>query len=277
MKGYIQLIRPVNCIMGAVAVFVAAFITSGNTLTESEYFAVYFAMAVVILFMAAGNALNDYFDKDIDKINHPERPIPSGRIAPKNALIMAYALFGASIALSIFINILAFLLVIINVSIIVAYETMLKSRGLSGNAIVSWLTATLFLFGGLAVFESTPELLKVSTLVILAFTASLGREITKDIQDVKGDIDRRTLPKRIGIRGACYVGSAMFLLTALLSLTPLWLDLFEYLYIPLIILTDVIFIYCSFLLFENPKLTSNLVKVGMVIALAAFIAGGMNP
>jgi len=263
--------------MGAVAVFVAAFITSGNTLTQSEYLAVYFAMAVVILFMAAGNALNDYFDRDIDKINHPKRPIPSGRVAPKNALIMAYALFGASIALGLFINLEAFLLVIINVSIIVSYEFFLKSRGLSGNAIVSWLTATLFLFGGLAVFESTTELLKVSTLVLLAFTASLGREITKDIQDVKGDVDRKTLPKRVGIRGASYVGSAMFMLTALLSLMPLWLDLFEYLYIPLILLTDVIFIYCGFLLFENPKLASNLAKVGMVIALAAFIAGGMSP
>ncbi|PKM92058.1 MAG: digeranylgeranylglyceryl phosphate synthase, partial [Euryarchaeota archaeon HGW-Euryarchaeota-1] len=38
------------------------------------------AAAAIFLFSSAGNVLNDYFDREIDKINHPERPIPSNRV-----------------------------------------------------------------------------------------------------------------------------------------------------------------------------------------------------
>ena len=43
----------------------------------------------------AGMALNDYFDRDIDALERPERPIPSGEIAPYFALGLGVALLGA--------------------------------------------------------------------------------------------------------------------------------------------------------------------------------------
>jgi geranylgeranylglycerol-phosphate geranylgeranyltransferase len=236
---------------------------------------IYIAIAVVVLFVGAGNALNDYFDRDIDKINHPRRPIPSGKVRPKTALRISIVIFSISIALAIFINLEAFLLVLLNAVLMVSYELWFKKGGLSGNMVISWLTATIFLFGGLSVYENTEELMKVSTLALLAFTASLGREITKDIQDVKGDIDRRTLPRRIGLLASGIFAGALLIGTAWLSLLPLWFNLFEYLYIPTIIVADGIFIYCGFVVLENPRFASTAIKAGMIVALIAFLVGGL--
>lgn len=274
MREYL-LIRPLNCIMGAVAVLIAALITSNHAIPADRMFGLYMAIVVVVLFIGAGNALNDYFDRDIDKINHPRRPIPSGTVRPKTALRISIALFAISIVLAVAINMEAFLLVALNVAMMVSYEKVFKKRGLSGNLVISWLTATIFLFGGLAVYKNTDELLRVSTLGLLAFMATLGREIAKDIQDIEGDTDRRTLPRRIGILGAGIIAGAVIITGALLSLLPLWFRLFEYLYIPMIVVADGIFIYCGFVVLENPKMTSEFMKVGMIVALFAFLAGGL--
>lgn len=276
MKGYIQLARPINGFMAAVAVLIAALIASAYNIPQAKHYALYFAIAVVVLFIAAGNALNDYFDRDVDKVNHPKRPIPSGRVKPESALRMAQVLFAISIALSVFVNLEALLLVVANIGIMVSYELKFKNKGLSGNAIISWLTATIFLFGGLAVYGSVEEFLKVSTLALLAFTATLGREIVKDIEDVRGDVRRKTLPKRIGVRYASYISATIFIIIGPLSILPLWLNLFEILYLPFIFLADVIFIYCGILLFQNPRTGSNLAKAGMIVALIAFMAGGIG-
>ncbi|MCK5548617.1 MAG: UbiA family prenyltransferase, partial [Thermoplasmata archaeon] len=257
MKGYIQLIRPLNCAMGAIAVLIAALITSSNDLPESRYIPLIFAMAVVFVFMAGGNTLNDYFDRKTDRVNHPERPIPSRLVKRKTARAMGAALLAVSIVLGLFVNLEALLLVLLNAGIMVAYELRLKRRGLGGNAAIGWLTATLFLFGGLSVYTNTFELQKVSMLVLLAFTATLGREIAKDVQDMKGDVDRKTLPRRIGVRGASALAAFVFIITVLLSLVPLWMELFEYQYILFIVAADVMFIYCGILLFQNPRLTST--------------------
>jgi 4-hydroxybenzoate polyprenyltransferase len=53
------------------------------------------------------------------------------------------------------------------------------------------------------------------------------------------------------------------------------LGLFEYLYIPVIVVADGIFIYCGFVVLENPRMTSQFMKVGMIVALFAFLVGGL--
>lgn len=274
MREYL-LIRPLNCIMGAIAVVIAALITSNYAIPQDGTFGLYMAIVVVVLFIGAGNALNDYYDRDVDRINHPRRPIPSGTIKPETVLKISIVLFIMSILLAVAINIEVFLLVALNVAIMVSYEKVFKKGGLSGNIVISWLTATIFLFGGLSVYQNTDELLKVSILALLAFMATLGREIIKDIQDVKGDTDRRTLPKRIGILGAGITAGAILIAGAWLSLLPLWFRLFEYLYIPVIVIADGIFIYCGFVVLENPRMTSEIIKVGMLVALVAFLVGGL--
>lgn len=276
MKVYIQLMRPLNCMMVAIAVFIGALVAGGFGIFDSTLSSqVIFACIAAFLFTGAGNSVNDYFDRDIDRINHPMRPIPSGKIKPKDVMIFALLLYFISVILAVFINIMAFIIVMANLAVMFSYEIFSKAKGFAGNMTISWLTATTFLFGGAAVMLMEKTLI----LAALAFLATLGREIAKDIEDIKGDEGRFTLPMKVGASDAGVIASTFIASAVLLSFLPIMLDLFSgsglISYIPLIIITDAIFIYCIFLVIEEKARTSTIIKYGMLMALLAFLMGGI--
>jgi geranylgeranylglycerol-phosphate geranylgeranyltransferase len=277
MRAYIQLLRPLNCVMVAVAVFIGALIAKGLSVLEIHYLEICIACIVAFLFTGAGNSLNDYFDRDIDRINHPSRPIPSGKIKPESALNLALILFLASLILVAFINMIAFIIVIANLAVMLSYEIFFKARGAAGNLTISWLTATTFLFGGAVVLA--PE--KTLILSILAFLATLGREIAKDIDDIKGDRGRVTLPMKFGIKNAGIMASSSLFLSVLISPIPLITGVLSQeaskYYVPIIAVADAMFIYCIFLLLRGKANASTPIKGAMLIALMAFFAGGILP
>jgi geranylgeranylglycerol-phosphate geranylgeranyltransferase len=154
----------------------------------------------------------------------------------------------------------------------VGYEWLLKAEGLAGNLAISWLTGALFLFGGAAV--DSLELAWI--LGALAFLATLGREIVKDIQDIEGDKgSRRTLPMRIGVKNAGIAGSAAFAAAVALSPLPYLLDLLSLWYVPVVLAADAIFIYCALIHFRDAGKGQKVAKLAMLIALIAFLAGGV--
>ena len=71
MNPYIEILRPGNALMGAIAIILIAIID------KSFNIPLILAMLAVFFETAAGNVINDYFDYNIDLINKPERPIPS--------------------------------------------------------------------------------------------------------------------------------------------------------------------------------------------------------
>ena len=89
MNPYIEILRPGNALMGAISIVLVALIDKTFTLP------VLLAKIAVFFETAAGNVINDYFDYNIDLINKPERPIPSGRISLKNGRNYGYLLFLA--------------------------------------------------------------------------------------------------------------------------------------------------------------------------------------
>jgi geranylgeranylglycerol-phosphate geranylgeranyltransferase len=277
MKAYLQLLRPINCIMVAAAVIIGALVAKGIVGISDFYLDLALAGIVAFLFTGAGNSLNDYYDRETDIINHPDRPIPQGKIRPNNALTLAVFLFMVSVILSVFINIIALLVVIANLLVMVSYEVFSKAKGAFGNLTISWLTATAFLFGGATVIAIE----KTFILAILAFLATLGREIAKDIEDIKGDENRYTLPMRYGIKNAAIIGSSSMVLGVMISPMPLMTGVFSragsMFYIPVIIVADAIFIYCIFILLRGKSNVSTPIKGAMLIALLAFLAGGILP
>jgi len=243
---------------------------------SSSYLFSLSAATTAFLFTGAGNSLNDYYDRETDKVNHPERPIPSGIISPQKALNFSIALFFPTLLLSFLINLESFSIVLINLAIMFSYEVLFKKRGLRGNMVISWLVASLFLFGGFSVYgRDVLALRRIASLAILAFLATLGREIVKDIEDMKGDKDRRTLPKILGIKTAAYLASLSFLAAVLLSFAPFLLGILGYPYLLLVLLADAIFIYSAIFSFEKPKLVGKASKYAMLIALLAFLVGGI--
>ena len=90
MFAYLEVIRPLNCLMAALAVYIATVIAGGSFYPADI---VIYGMASVFLICGAGMIINDYFDTDIDRINKPDRPLPAGRIKKNIALSYSAVLY----------------------------------------------------------------------------------------------------------------------------------------------------------------------------------------
>jgi geranylgeranylglycerol-phosphate geranylgeranyltransferase len=270
--GVVGLFRVGNCLMAALGALLAAVVCVGLDGLSEFALEVLLSMLVASLFTAAGNALNDYFDREVDKVAHPERPIPSGRVTPSTAFALSSLMFGAAFVLTLFVSLWSVTIFVIALVAMVGYERYLKAVGFAGNLAISWLTAALFLFGGAAVDKMDLAWI----LAALAFLATLGREIAKDVQDVEGDrASRRTLPMRIGIKNAGIAASASLIAAVALSPAPYLLDLLSIWYVPVVLAADAIFIYSALILMKNPEQGQKIVKLAMLVALLAFLLGGV--
>ncbi|MHC1575511.1 MAG: UbiA family prenyltransferase, partial [Candidatus Methanogasteraceae archaeon] len=116
------LLRTGNCTMAGFAAVIGAGIVCGITelpiLGAARLFSLF---SSVFLITGAGNAINDYFDADIDAINKPMRPIPSGRVSRNAALYLSLLLFGLGIALAYTINIICFVIALANSLMLIVY------------------------------------------------------------------------------------------------------------------------------------------------------------
>ncbi len=226
---------------------------------------------------AASMVMNDYYDREIDAINEPNRPIPRGDVSPKQALIFAFVLSFIGFLTAFKTNLPSFALAIAALIISIAYISVVKGTGLPGNFLVSANVVIPFVYGGLAVGQ-----LETSTLlfVTIVFFSNTGREITKGIVDVEGDRSHniRTVAVAYGERTAAVI-AAIFSLFAI-SLSPLpWLwGLVSDLFLPLIIITDLGLIVSAILLLRdysrnNAKKIKNISLAWFVTGLFAFMLG----
>ena len=277
-RAYVTIIRPGNCLIASGAVAVAGLVAVGYSAFEhAALVSLALACCAVFLFVGAGNTLNDYYDADVDKVNHPDRPIPSGLIARGNALTLAVILFVPTFLLGLLINLESLAVVSISAVVMVSYERKMKRKGFLGNLQISWLVGALFLFGGVAVYDNEAEaLLRVTALAALAFLSTLGREITKDIEDLRGDRDRTTLPMSLGPARSANLARLFYAIAIVLSLVLFFIGTFGLSYLGLVLVADTVFIAGMAYMTSNPSLSSNLSKAAMVLALAAFLFGGLG-
>jgi len=125
MGGHLALLRPGNGAVAASAVFAGAIAVAGPAAVAEPLWRLVAAGAgAAFCFIGAGNALNDYFDRDIDRAAHPDRPIPSGRVSPRAALGGAAGLFGAALALAATVSLTALLIVGGLALLMLAYEAV---------------------------------------------------------------------------------------------------------------------------------------------------------
>ena len=222
MNPYLALTRPGNMILTAIAVIAGSFIAAGPEIMDFQIEVTICCVCSMIL-VGGGNALNDYNDRETDRENHPERPIPSGSISADTASVYAQALLGSGLLILLFAleNKMPFVIALIGILLLTAYENGLKAAGISGNITVGLMSGAVFLFAGMAVNDPGPTLWMFG----LAVLATITREIIKDIQDLEGDRDRRTLPASIGIENSMRVAILFLLIAIGLSYTAM--DQFE--------------------------------------------------
>ncbi|MCX6802512.1 MAG: UbiA family prenyltransferase [Candidatus Diapherotrites archaeon] len=262
---YLKILRPVDGLMAAFAVLIGYIVASG-TLTAAN--PLLYAMVSVFLFSGAGIALNDYCDFEMDKVNAPHRPLPSGKISRKTALHYSAILFAIAIALAFLINIQCLALALLNTVLEILYAFKFKRIALLGNFTDSWFPASSFLYGAFAV----QALGAVPLLALLAFLANTGREIFGDIEDIEGDRKQKakTLPIILGERNARFLACVFVLAAVALSPVPWLLGLLSLNYIFVVALADIVFLAS---LFSNPSKNQALTKWAMVLAMLAFAAG----
>ncbi len=258
-----------NNIMASLAVLAGAFIASGMGIVDA-WLNVILAMLVVFLFTGGGNALNDYVDMDIDRKNHPERPIPSGQISPSSALRIGIISLAIPVFIGLFINLESLIIIIVAEALMISYEFRYKKRGLIGNVEISIMVGMLFLFGG----ASAGNMGRTLIFSIMASLATIGREIVKDIEDMEGDTDRVTLPKRIGKEKAGIIAAGAFMSAVSLSSIP-YRD-FGIIYLIIVSIADMIFFYTSYLAMTDAKRSQKMAKLAMLIGLIAFLAGALQ-
>ncbi len=282
LGGYLRLIRPVNCVMMGFAVIV------GSALAGSNFFLSWYNLIYGFItgFMLTGASMviNDFYDREIDAVNEPNRPIPSGLIKPKEALVFASILTGTGFAASYLTNlssILCLLTAIIAWTVFATYTTIGKRSGLPGNLLVSGCVAIPFVYGSLALVDEIG--LNVLFFASMAFLSNTGREITKGIVDVKGDKTQsiKTLAVRYGEKTAARVASVFYLSAVALSPLPWFLGIVSFWFIPLVILTDLGLVFSSLMLLkspsrENARRVKKMVLFWFILGLFAFIVGSLR-
>ena len=273
LMGFLQIIRSPNCLMMGFAVIVGASLVSSLSFTSNLLLGFVTSFALT----AASMVINDFYDRKIDAINEPNRPIPRGDVSPKQALIFAVALSILGLTAAFKTNIPSLVLAVIAWIISITYITKGKGTGLPGNFLVSATVVIPFVYGGLAIGQ-----LETSTLLFVAivFLSNTGREITKGIVDVEGDRSHniKTIAVTQGERIAAIVAAIFSLLAVSLSSLPWIWGIVSNWFLPPVILTDIGLIGSSVLLLRdysrtNAKKVKSLSLAWFVTGLLAFILG----
>lgn len=266
MNPYLKLLRINVCVLAAFAVLVGALISSVISVTQ-----IVLACFVAFIICGAGNVLNDYFDYEIDKINKPNRSLPSGKIKLNSALIYSIILFliGNSVAF-LYLNTYMLYLAIFNTFVIILYNYRIK-RSPMGHFTDGYIGASPFLFGGLLASTITFPIL---ILFLLGFLGNTGREIVKGLEDIEGDRKAkiRTLEIALGIRWAKYIAIMATVVAVMITPLPYLIGFFSLYYIPVVALADLLFIY-SLTKINTPHKSQKIMKIAMFFAMFAFLAG----
>lgn len=277
----LELSKPLNCLFTGVAVLMGAVVTFGRL--DLSGLVLLSAFGAAALVAAGGNTINDYFDRETDKINRPNRPIPSGRITPSGALIISLAFFALGISLTVFLNLYCVMLAGLNSLILVLYAARLKRVGLPGNLAIGYLVGSTFLFGGLAtIYLRTGPIIPIQLLVLVLMVAfsTVGRELIKAIEDMPGDrkLRFRTFPLRHGTDKAAALAIGFIGAAIILSPLPYVSGIFGRAYLALVGLSITVFITAAAIIAHNRKpevarRASLACKIGMGLGLLAFLAG----
>jgi geranylgeranylglycerol-phosphate geranylgeranyltransferase len=268
VRGAVELTRPGNALAAGVLTFIGAFVAGGLTAPTSTAFAV----LATGFATGGGNAINDYFDREIDAINRPDRPIPRGAVTPRAALAFSLALFAAAVGVTLLLPPVAIAIAVVNLLALIAYTEVFKGLPGVGNALVAYLTGSTFLYGGAAVGG---DLATVSVLFVLAAAATMAREIVKDVEDVAGDREEglNTLPIAVGERTALGVAAAFVAAAMLASPLPFLRGTFGSAYLVVLVPTLLGLGAGTYRSFDDPGTGQTWLKASMFLAALAFVVG----
>ncbi len=220
-----------------------------------------------VFIAAAGYIINDYFDRNIDQVNKPRKLVVEKIINRRWAILwhMGLSLLGIMLSFYIAWKTKAWWLAPVNTGCVIAlwfYSTTFKRKLLSGNILISLLTAWVVLVVGFLVHYlviidpgsypgvNASKLMRLTFLYGgFAFIISLVREVIKDIEDMQGDerYGCRTMPIVWGVQSSkVFVATWLVVLIAALIIVQAYVLPFRWwwsaIYCVTVVITPLIYI-----------------------------------
>ena len=205
--AFAELLKPITWFPPMWA-FSCGVIASGETLLDKWKIIILGLILAGPMVCASSQAVNDWFDKEVDAINQPDRPIPSGRIPGNWGLFIAIIWSILSLIVASFLGVWGFSAAFVGLFLAWAYSMppiRLKTNGWFGNAAcglsyegIAWVTGAAVMAGG-----SFPE----ERSVLLALLYSIGAHgimTLNDFKSIEGDkkMGINSLPVKLGVKKA---------------------------------------------------------------------------
>jgi chlorophyll synthase len=205
-----ELLKPITWFPPMWA-FACGVVSSGEAFAGHWGLIVWGVLLAGPLVCASSQAVNDWFDRHVDAINEPQRPIPSGRMPGRWGLYIACLWTGLSVVWAIPLGTWGFGAAVLGLALAWAYSApplRLKENGWWGNAAcalsyegLAWVTGAAVMLG-----ERVPP----TPVLCLALLYSLGAHgimTLNDFKAVEGDrqMGVRSLPVQLGVNGAARV------------------------------------------------------------------------
>ncbi|MFW9778932.1 MAG: geranylgeranylglycerol-phosphate geranylgeranyltransferase [Candidatus Heimdallarchaeota archaeon] len=283
LKGLIQISRPLNSFLSGFAVVIGAIAAISHPLTQNQLWGIVLGYLTTSLVAVGGYAINDVFDIEIDKINMPHRPLPSGYLTLNQAKIYAIILFIIGNLLALMIDVPAFLLAFSAGLMLYMYAAYFKRAGFLGNIMIGILTAVPFIFGGLLTASYETMIFPA----LFAFLLIAGREVIKDIEDVRGDRmeNVKSIALMYGVAAARNLGYAFLVLLMMISPLPILLRYYSSpIFIVIVLGIDLVILFVGYLLFKrseeeivrNTTRCKRLLKTCISFGILAFVIEGLG-
>ena len=204
----LELLKPITWFAPMWA-FMCGLVSAGFSFSHANW-PVFLAGVLLAgpLVCGTSQAANDWFDRHVDAINEPHRPIPSGRIPGRWGLYIAIAWTALSLVVSIVLGVWGFVAAVVGLALAWAYSApplRLKQNGWFGNAAcalcyegLAWFTGAVVMVGGLPDY-------RITLLALLYSIGAHGIMTLNDFKSVEGDrqMSVRSLPVQLGVARAC--------------------------------------------------------------------------
>ncbi|MFW9855351.1 MAG: geranylgeranylglycerol-phosphate geranylgeranyltransferase [Candidatus Thorarchaeota archaeon] len=283
LKGLFLISRPLNSFLSGFAVVIGAIAAISHPLTQNQLWGVLLGYLTTSLVAVGGYAMNDVFDIEIDKINMPHRPLPSGYLTLNQAKTYAAILFIIGNLLALMIDVPAFLLAFSAGLLLYMYAAYFKRAGFLGNIMIGILTAVPFIFGGLLTASYETMIFPA----LFAFLLIVGREVIKDIEDVRGDRMEsvKSVALTYGVGTARNLGYAFLVVLMVISPLPIILGYYSSpIFIVIVLGIDVAILFVGYLLFKrneeeivrNATRCKRLLKTCISFGILAFVIEGLG-
>lgn len=212
-RDVLELLKPITWFPPMWA-FMCGVVSSGAPIAERWPFFISGVLLTGPLVCGTSQAVNDWFDRHVDAINEPNRPIPSGRIAGNWGLRIA--IIGSLLSLLLAAVTGPWVLAATALGVVCAWAysappLRLKKSGLWGPAVVALTYEGLTWFTGAAVMAGALPSVLVLIILTLYSTGAYGIMTLNDFKAVEGDraMGIRSLPAVLGVDPAARIACAV--------------------------------------------------------------------